>query len=194
RCKGGCRPRRAPGTRSRVETARPRDPVGYSSRSCRRNPGDHRALSLHDLRRTHQGTVADVDLREACRLGPSTGSYLPFRMIEFPSQAMKNGPCFLSPWRKERGRKHSTETAGGGGAAVVESVTKRETIARLSQSRHVSPPSLELILAMSMIRIPAFELALEKAVEVGVTRIVPFTAARSNLGAGHRHDRWMRIV
>src|SRR5437870_4132076 len=47
---------------------------------------------------------------------------------------------------------------------------------------------------MSMIRIPAFELALEKAVEVGVTRIVPFTAARSNVGAGHRHDRWMRII
>ena len=45
-----------------------------------------------------------------------------------------------------------------------------------------------------MIRIAAFELALEKAVEVGVTRIVPFTAARSNAVAGNRHDRWSRIV
>src|SRR5262249_9045637 len=113
RCKGGCRPRRAPGTRSRVETARPRDPVGYSSRSCRRNPGDHRALSLHDLRRTHQGTVADVDLREACRLGPSTGSYLPFRMIEFTSQAMNIGTCLWHAWGKERRSKYSTETAVG---------------------------------------------------------------------------------
>ena len=97
--------------------------------------------------------------------------------------------------RLEKGE--ALEVFDGNGSvwtAVVESVTKRETIARLRQSRHVSPPSLELILAMSMIRISAFELALEKAVEVGVTRIVPFTAARSNLGAGHRHDRWMRIV
>src|SRR5438093_13319322 len=97
--------------------------------------------------------------------------------------------------RVEKGE--AVEVFDGNGSvwtAVVESVTKRETIARLRQSRHVSPSSLELILAMSMIRIAAFELALEKAVEVGVTRIVPFTAARSNLGAGRRHDRWMRIV
>src|SRR5579883_1828278 len=45
-----------------------------------------------------------------------------------------------------------------------------------------------------MIRIAAFELALEKAVEVGVTRIVPFTASRSNVAPGNRHERWMRIL
>src|SRR5881296_4053539 len=94
-------------------------------------------------------------------------------------------------------KSETLEVFDGNGSvwtAVVESVTKRETIARVRQSRQVSPPSLELILAMSMIRIPAFELALEKAVEVGVTRIVPFTAARSTVAPGHRHERWMRIV
>src|SRR5438552_16301117 len=94
-------------------------------------------------------------------------------------------------------KSETLEVFDGNGSvwtAVVESVTKRETIARVRQSRQVSPPSLELILAMSMIRIPAFELALEKTVEVGVTRIVPFTAARSNVGPGNRHDRWMRIL
>src|SRR5205809_7140252 len=50
--------------------------------------------------------------------------------------------------------------------AVVESVSKRETIARVRPSRHVSPPSLELILAMPMIRFPAFELAREQVVAV----------------------------
>ena len=78
--------------------------------------------------------------------------------------------------------------------AEVESVTKRETIARVTEARQVSRPSLELILGMSLIRIPSFELALEKAVEVGVTRVVPFTATRSNVAPGQRHERWMRIV
>jgi len=35
---------------------------------------------------------------------------------------------------------------------------------------------------------------LEKAVEVGVTRIVPFTAIRSNAAPGNRHERWLRIL
>ena len=78
--------------------------------------------------------------------------------------------------------------------AAIESVSKRETIARVTASRTVPPASLELILGMAMIRIAAFELALEKAVEVGVTRIVPFTAARSNVTSGNRHDRWTRIL
>jgi 16S rRNA (uracil1498-N3)-methyltransferase len=45
-----------------------------------------------------------------------------------------------------------------------------------------------------LIRTAALELALEKTVEIGVTRVVPFTAARSNAVAGNRHDRWSRIV
>jgi 16S rRNA (uracil1498-N3)-methyltransferase len=78
--------------------------------------------------------------------------------------------------------------------AAVESVNKRETVARVTASREAAPPRFELILALAMIRIAAFELALEKAVEVGVTRIAPFTAARSNVEPGHRQDRWTRIL
>ena len=78
--------------------------------------------------------------------------------------------------------------------AAVESVNKRETIARVTASREAAPPRFELILALAMIRIGAFELALEKAVEVGATRIAPFTASRSNVDPGHRHDRWTRII
>jgi 16S rRNA (uracil1498-N3)-methyltransferase len=53
---------------------------------------------------------------------------------------------------------------------------------------------VELILAPALIRIASFELALEKVVEVGVTRIVPFTADRSNAAPRARHERWMRIL
>ncbi len=78
--------------------------------------------------------------------------------------------------------------------AAIESVNKRETVVLVKESHRVPQPSVELILAMAMIRIPAFELALEKVVEVGVNRIVPFTATRSNVVPGHRHDRWARIL
>src|SRR5213593_473392 len=58
--------------------------------------------------------------------------------------------------------------------ASVEFIGKRETIAALKDSRHVTRDSNEVILALALIRIAAFELAVEKVVEVGVTRIVPF--------------------
>ena len=76
----------------------------------------------------------------------------------------------------------------------VESMGKRETIVRVTQSRSVPPEPVEVILALAMIRIPSFELALEKVVEVGVTRIVPFVAERSNAVPGNRHDRWLRVL
>ncbi len=78
-------------------------------------------------------------------------------------------------------------------SATVESVQKRETVARINSSRKIPPDSVELILAQAVIRSAAFELAIEKAVEVGVNRIIPFVAARSN-AHGRRNDRWMRIL
>src|SRR5262249_21011618 len=53
---------------------------------------------------------------------------------------------------------------------------------------------LELILGLALVRVAAFEVALEKVVEVGVTRIMPFVADRSNVVAGDRHDRWHRLL
>jgi 16S rRNA (uracil1498-N3)-methyltransferase len=78
--------------------------------------------------------------------------------------------------------------------AAVESVSKKETVAFLKETRTVPPPSNEIILGISLIRTAALELALEKAVEIGVTRVAPFRATRSNAVAGNRHDRWSRIV
>jgi 16S rRNA (uracil1498-N3)-methyltransferase len=76
----------------------------------------------------------------------------------------------------------------------VESAGKREVVVRLAETRQSAREPFDLILGLAMIRIAAFELALEKAVEVGVTRIVPFTAARSNVTPGNRFDRWTRIL
>ncbi len=57
-------------------------------------------------------------------------------------------------------------------AAVLE-VDKRQAWAKIESQRQVAPPTFELILGQALIRTSAFELAIEKAVEVGVTRIIP---------------------
>jgi 16S rRNA (uracil1498-N3)-methyltransferase len=76
---------------------------------------------------------------------------------------------------------------------ILEAVSKREAVARVREQRSVEPPAYELILGMALIRMAAFEVALEKAVEIGVTRIAPFAAARSNVNV-RRVDRWQKIV
>jgi 16S rRNA (uracil1498-N3)-methyltransferase len=95
------------------------------------------------------------------------------------------------------GEKEPIEIFDGQGrvwSAVIESVGRRETSARVTGERKVEPDPHEVILGQALIRSAAFELALEKAVEVGVTRIIPFTAARSNVPPAHRADRWKRII
>jgi 16S rRNA (uracil1498-N3)-methyltransferase len=78
--------------------------------------------------------------------------------------------------------------------ACVETVGKRDTVVRVTQFRKIERDALQLILGLAMIRIAAFELALEKVVEIGVSRIIPFMADRSNVTPGNRRDRWMRII
>ena len=84
---------------------------------------------------------------------------------------------------------------GRGGVWMTEvvSVGRKETIVRIVEMRQVESSGPEVILALSLIKPSAFELALEKAVEVGVTRIIPLIAARSNVAPG-RSDRWKRVV
>lgn len=52
----------------------------------------------------------------------------------------------------------------------------------------------EIILAQALIRHAAFDWILEKAVELGVSRIVPFRAGRSNETGKGRDRRWQRLV
>src|SRR5579871_2888958 len=66
----------------------------------------------------------------------------------------------------------------------VVTVGKRVTTVAIENERTVAAPSVELILGQALIRSAAFELAVEKAVEIGVTRIIPFIATRSNVTTG----------
>jgi 16S rRNA (uracil1498-N3)-methyltransferase len=59
-------------------------------------------------------------------------------------------------------------------------------------------PKLDVTLLLSVVKFDAFEWALEKSTELGVTRIIPLAAARSEKGllaaAPKRSDRWQKIL
>jgi len=58
--------------------------------------------------------------------------------------------------------------------------------------------ALETTLLLAVVKFDAFEWALEKATELGVNRVVPIAAARSDKGlvlaAGKRTERWKKLV
>lgn len=58
--------------------------------------------------------------------------------------------------------------------------------------------SLDTTLLLAVVKFDAFEWAIEKSTELGVNRIVPLAAARSEKGllaaAGKRADRWKKIL
>jgi 16S rRNA (uracil1498-N3)-methyltransferase len=60
------------------------------------------------------------------------------------------------------------------------------------------PPVVDVTLLLSVVKFDAFEWALEKATEVGVSTIVPLAAARSEkallAAAAKRADRWKKIL
>ena len=78
--------------------------------------------------------------------------------------------------------------------AIIAVIERRETHAHITGKRHVTADAHELILGQSLIRHAAVEFALEKAVEAGVTRIIPVIAGRSNAKDVGRRERWHRII
>ena len=79
-------------------------------------------------------------------------------------------------------------------SAVIREVGRRETSVLVTGSRVVEPEPHPIVLGLALIRLAAFELALEKAIEVGVSRIIPFSASRSNVTPADRAGRWQRII
>lgn len=59
-------------------------------------------------------------------------------------------------------------------------------------------PQLQTTLLLSVVKFDAFEWALEKATELGVSRVVPLAAARSEKGllaaAVKRSERWRKVL
>lgn len=100
--------------------------------------------------------------------------------------------------RVEAGQKYEISDTGRVWLAEVETVRKslvRFTIVREMES---GPEMPELTLYLALIKFDRFEWAVEKATELGVTRIVPVETVRSERGlfegSRKRVERWRKIA
>jgi 16S rRNA (uracil1498-N3)-methyltransferase len=82
--------------------------------------------------------------------------------------------------------------------ARIESVTRNRVEFALLEQLSAQPQALEVTLLLSIVKFDAFEWALEKSTELGVNKIIPLAAARSEKGllsaAAKRSQRWQKIL
>jgi len=82
--------------------------------------------------------------------------------------------------------------------ARIESVTRDRVEFELLEELPAYRPSVETTLLLSIVKFDAYRVGLEKATELGVSRIVPLAAARSEkaliTAAGKRAERWRKIL
>ena len=71
---------------------------------------------------------------------------------------------------------------------------RRATRIRLGKVRDRARPPFEIILAQALIKSARLAWIFEKSVEIGVTRIIPFRASRSNFRGDLSQSRWRRII
>jgi 16S rRNA (uracil1498-N3)-methyltransferase len=80
----------------------------------------------------------------------------------------------------------------------VENVTRDEVEFALLEEVPSYQPIIRTTLLLAVVKFDAFEWALEKATELGVSEIVPVAAARSEkgliAGASKRAERWHKIL
>lgn len=80
----------------------------------------------------------------------------------------------------------------------IENVTRDEVEFALLEEVPSYQPVIRTTLLLAIVKFDAFEWALEKATELGVSEIVPVAAARSEkgliVGAAKRAERWQKVL
>lgn len=81
----------------------------------------------------------------------------------------------------------------------VENISKRETTLEIIESvaPAASESDLDLTLAVALLKGEKFDLVIQKAVELGVTRLVPLSTKRADVklkDADKKLERWRKIV
>lgn len=100
--------------------------------------------------------------------------------------------------RVEPGQTFEITDNSGVWLATVESVRRDLVRFEVTEELDPGPPAPGVTLYLALIKFDRFEWAVEKATELGVTRIVPVAAVRSERGlfegGQKRAERWRRIA
>ncbi len=80
----------------------------------------------------------------------------------------------------------------------IDSVARNRVEFALLEQLASPKPSVDVTLLLSIVKFDAFEWAIEKATELGISKIIPLAAARSEKGllaaAAKRSQRWQKIL
>ncbi len=100
--------------------------------------------------------------------------------------------------RAHAGQLYELSDGSAAWLARIESVARNRVEFSLLDQLSTPRPIADIALLLSIVKFDAFEWALEKATELGVGRIVPLAAERSEkgllAGAAKRAQRWQKIL
>jgi 16S rRNA (uracil1498-N3)-methyltransferase len=100
--------------------------------------------------------------------------------------------------RAETGQLYELSDGSSAWLARIESVSRNRLEFTLLDPLPAPQPLADIILLLSIVKFDAYEWAIEKATELGVSRIIPLAAARSEKGllaaAAKRSVRWQKIL
>lgn len=98
--------------------------------------------------------------------------------------------------RAQPGQLYELSDGSSAWLARIESVARNRIDFALLEPLPVPTQAADITLLLSVVKFDAFEWAIEKATELGVTRIIPVAAARSEKGllaaAAKRSQRWQK--
>jgi 16S rRNA (uracil1498-N3)-methyltransferase len=100
--------------------------------------------------------------------------------------------------RAQSGQLYELSDGSAAWLSKIESVARHRIEFSLLEQLPAQKPAADTTLLLSVVKFDAFEWAIEKATELGVTRIIPVAAARSEKGllaaAAKRSQRWQKIL
>jgi 16S rRNA (uracil1498-N3)-methyltransferase len=100
--------------------------------------------------------------------------------------------------RAQTGQFYELSDGSTAWLARIETVARNRVEFALVEQLPALKPVADVTLLLSIVKFDAFEWAIEKATELGVARIIPLAAARSEKGllaaAAKRSQRWNKIL
>jgi 16S rRNA (uracil1498-N3)-methyltransferase len=100
--------------------------------------------------------------------------------------------------RAQSGQLYELSDGSAAWLARIETVSRSRVEFALLEQLPAPKPIADITLLLAVVKFDAFEWALEKATELGVTKIIPLAAARSEKGllaaAAKRSKRWQKIL